>query len=190
MSQNTNPVCPTGCGGILPDVDFNFCSPVNAFGEITHIFLASYDASCFTDESSLSEWLARLDNTGGDVESIRYLHVKANKPVASPDIIETSLNRKVKSPATYTLNITIDDVSDLNYEFMRATQCNTTFKMWFVAGGYLFGGVCGVASILNLDYQIDDGSKSIHKITGTATWDASYSPERVVNPLEGTVLTA
>ena len=190
MSVNTRPVCPTGCGGELPDFNFNFCSPVNAFGEITHIFLAAYDADCFTDEASLTEWLGRLDNTGGGIDAIRYMHVKGNKPVGAGDTIETSLGRKVKSPMTFTINVEVDDVSDLNHEFMRATQCGTTFKMWYAAGGYLWGGICGVNAILNLDYQIDAGMKTIHKITGTAVWEDSYAPERVVNPLEGTILTA
>jgi hypothetical protein len=190
MSVNNCPVCPSGCSAILPDLDFNFCSPENAFGEITHIFVAAYDASCFSDEALLGEWLGRLDNSGGDIESIRYMHVKATKPVGSFDTIETSLGRKVKSPGSYTLNIEIDDVSPLNHEFMRLTQCNTTFKIWYAAGGFLWGGHCGIDAILNLDYQIDAGMKTIHKITGTALWEASCSPERVINPLDATILTA
>lgn len=189
MSVNTNPTCPTGCSGILPDLDFNYCSPVNSFGEITHIFLAAYDAECFTDWTALTEWLARLNNTSDDPDAIRFMHVKADKPVSERETIETSLGRKVKSPGSFTLNIEVDDVSDLNYEFMRASQCNTLFKMWYVAGDYLFGGTCGVDAILNLDYQIERGTKSIHKIIGTATWEAAFTAERTDNPLAGTILT-
>lgn len=189
MSANTVPICPSGCTGILPDLDFNYCSPVNAFGEITHIFLAAYDAECFTDITSLAEWLARLDNTTSDPDAIRFMHVKADKPVGERDTIETSLGRKVKSPGSYTINIEVDDVSDLNHEFMRTTSCSTTMKMWYAAGGYLWGGVCGVNAIVTLDYQIERGTKAIHKIIGTATWEAEFAPERIVNPLEGTILT-
>ena len=188
MSQNVCPTCPSGCSGLLPDLDFNFCSPTNAFGEITHIFLAAYDAQCFSDWNVLGEWTSRVDNTADGIDYIRYMHVKGNKPIGTFDTIDTSLGRKVKSPSTFTLNITVDDVSDLNHEFMRLTQCNTTFKMWYAAGGYLWGGNCGVDAILTLDYQIDDGTKSIHKITGTATWEASCAPDRIVNPLEGNVI--
>jgi len=189
MSVNTTPVCPSGCPGILPDLDFNYCAPVNSFGEITHIFLAAYDAECFTDWTSITEWLARLDNDSDDPDAIRFLHVKADKPVAETETVEISLGRKIKSPASFTLNIEIDDVSDLNHEFMRVSQCNTLFKMWYIAGDYLFGGMCGIDVILYLDYLIERGTKSIHKITGTATWDASFSPERTDNPLAGTILT-
>ena len=190
MSVCICPTCPQGCSGLLPDLDFNYCSPENAFGEITHIFLAAYDAQCFSDWNDVNEWLARVDNTTDGIDYIRYMHVKANKPVGTFDTIETSLGRKVKSPSTFILNIEVDDVSQLNHEFMRLTQCSTTFKMWYAAGGYLWGCNCGVDAILNLDYQIDAGMKTIHKITGTATWEAEFAPERVVNPLAGTILTA
>ena len=188
MSSNVNPVCPTGCTGILPQLDFDYCDPVLGFGEITHVFLATVDAECFTDEASLAEWLARLSNTSADPDAIRFMHVKADKPLAEREEVEISLGRKIKSPATFTLNIDVDDVSDLNHDFMRASQCNQVFRMWYVAAGWLFGGVCGVEANLNLDYVIERGTKSIHRITGTAKWDAEYSPERVANPLAGTIL--
>jgi hypothetical protein len=190
MSVNSVPICPAGCGGELPDFNFNFCSPVQAFGEITHIFLAASDADCFTDEAVLSEWLGRLDNSGGGIDAIRYMHVKANKPLGTGESIEVSLGRMANTPQTFTINITVDDVSDLNHEFMRSTQCSTVFKMWYAAGGYLWGGVCGVNATLKLDYQIDEGTNTIHKIVGTATWKSDFAPERVVNPLEGTILSA
>lgn len=188
MSANINPTCPSGCTGVLPQLDFDYCDPVLGFGEITHIFLASIDSECFTNEENLSEWLARLSNTSADANAIRFLHVKADKPAPEREETEISLGRKVKSPGTFTLNIDVDDVSDLNHTFMRTSQCNITFRLWYVAGDYLFGGVCGVEANLNLDYVIERGTKSIHRITGTAKWDAQFSPERVSNPLAGTIL--
>jgi len=189
MSTNVNPVCPTGCDTPVPSADFNFCAPVNSFGEVTHIFLASLEAECFTDVEDVDEWLARLDNTTTDINAIRFLHVSADWPAGERDTIETSLYRKVKTPATFTINVDVDDVSDLNYEFMRASQCNIVWRLWFVAGDYLFGGICGVEANLNLDYVVERGSKSIQKITGTAQWEASFSPERVDNPLSGQTLS-
>lgn len=189
MSQNSTPTCPSGCGTSIPSLEFSYCDPVLGYGEITHIFLANVDAECFTDVESLTEWLARLSNTSADPDAIRFLHTKADKPATEREETEISLGRKVKSPGTFTLNIDVDDVSDLNYEFMRSSQCNTVFKMWFATKEYLFGGICGIDVILNLDYVIERGTKSIHRITGTAIWDTEFSPERVDNPLSGTTLT-
>ncbi len=185
MSVNVCPVCPTGCETHLPDLDFNFCSPNIVYGEVTHVFLAAGDAQCFSDWNVLQEWLDRIDNTADGIDYIRYMHVKADLPGGEKETIEISLGRKVKSPVTYTLNIEVDDMSALNYEFMRLSQCNVGFKMWFAAGGYLFGGNCGIDVMLNLDYTIERGMKSIHKIQGTAIWEASCAPDRIVNPLEG-----
>jgi len=190
MSINTIPVCPSGCTGQIPDLDFSFCTPTNLFGEITHIFIASAGAACFTDESVLAEWLGRLDNTDGGINAIRYMHVSADLPAGAGDMIETSLNRKAKGPKTFTINIDVDDLTTLNYEFMRSTQCNMTFKIWFASAGFLYGGACGIDAYVNLDYVIARGTKSIQKITGTAVWETQFAPERVVNPLSGaTILT-
>lgn len=189
MSANSTPTCPTGCGGVLPSLDFDYCDPVLGYGEIDHIFLAAYDAECFTDWESLTEWTARLDNTSTDTNAIRWLHAMGDKPIAERDENEISLGRKVKSPGSFTLNIDIDDVSDLNHEFMRVSQCNNLFRMWYAAGDFLWGGVCGIEAIVNLDYLIERGSKSIQKISGTITWEAAFSPERCDNPMAGTVLT-
>lgn len=189
MSVNNVPTCPTGCSSILPDLEFDFCSPVHSFGEVSHVFLAALDAECFTDWTQLGEWTSRLNNTSDDINAIRFMHVSADSPAPERDTIETSLCRKVKTPATFTLNIDVDDVSDLNYAFMRASQCNTLFRMWYVAGDYIFGGNCGVEVMLNLDYIVERGCKTIHKIMGTATWEDPYSPERATNPLSGTTLS-
>lgn len=185
MSQNSTPVCPSGCVGQLPRLSFSYCDPELGYGEITHIFIAAIDAECFTDWSSPVEWLARLSNTSADPDAIRFMHVKADKPASERETVEISLGRKVKSPGTFTLNIDVDDVSDLNHDFMRASQCNSVFRIWFATPAYMWGGTCGVEAILNLDYVIERGSKSIHRITGTAVWDATFSPERVDNPLAG-----
>lgn len=189
MSVNTTPTCPSGCSAILPDLDFNYCSPVNTFGEINYVFLAAIDAECFTDWTSITEWTNRLSNTSGDPDAIRFMHVKADIPVGERDTIETSLCRKVKTPASYTINIEVDDLSDLNYEFMRQSQCSVTFRMWYATPDYIFGGNCGVEVVLNLDYVIERGCKSIHKIMGTATWEDPFAPQRAANPLAGTTLT-
>ncbi|MFA5715796.1 MAG: hypothetical protein WC998_08645 [Candidatus Paceibacterota bacterium] len=185
MSVNTNPTCPSGCTGEIPDAQFSFCSPTNLFGEITHLFIASAGTACFTDEAILAEWLGRLDNSGGGIEAIRYFHVSADMPAGAGDVIETSLNRKAKGPKTFTINVDVDDITSLNYEFMRATQCNQTFKIWYASAGFLYGGACGIDANVNLDYVIARGTKSIQKITGVVTWDSQYAPERVVNPLSG-----
>jgi hypothetical protein len=188
MSVNTNPVCPSGCSGQIPDLDFSFCTPTNLFGEITHVFIASAGAACFTDEATLSEWLGRLDNSDGGIDAIRYMHVSADLPAGAGEVTETSLARKAKGPKTFTINVDVDDITTLNYEFMRATQCNMTFKVWFASAGYLYGGVCGVDANVNLDYIIARGTKSIQKITGTVTWESQYAPERCVNPLSGAAI--
>lgn len=178
MSVN-NPTCPIGCNSILPIVDFDICDPKIYFGEIEDIYVAAGDASAFIDWTNANEWAIRLsDSDINDIDAIRQLHVIADIPVASADETIISLGRKVFSPATHNIAIDIDDISDLNYEFARATSCNTLYRVWFATKNYMFGGNEGILANINLRPVIERGQKSINKLSGTISWDSKFSPER------------
>lgn len=179
-----NPSCPTGCSDFLPVVDFDNCNPEVFFGEIRKIYLASLDADIIADWTSATDWLARIDNSDvADINSIRELTVSADMPAGEEDVIEISNKRKVSTPATFTINITIDDNSDLNYELMRWSECNTTVRAWYATDSHLYGGETGVQADLMLKEVIERGNKSLIRIEGTLTWESKYSPERCDNPL-------
>lgn len=177
-----NPTCPTGCSFQIPAVDFDLCNPQIFFGEIEHIFMAAGDATPFTDFEDLAEWTARVSESAIEADTIRDFHVLADLPAASADEVVISLGRKVYSPATHTINVDIDDISDLNYEFARTTSCNTQFRIWFATESHIFGGNDGILATVNLRPVIERGQKSVNKLTGTITWDAQFSPQRGVNP--------
>ncbi len=177
-----NPTCPTGCSTILPSVEFSLCDPSLHFGEIEHIYLANGDAEPFTDVENLAEWTARLSQDGQEANAIRDFHVMADLPAASADEIVVSLGRKAYSPATHVINVDIDDVSDLNYEFARTTSCNTIYKMWYATPDHIFGGTDGIDVTVNLRPVIERGQKSVNKLTGTITWESKFSAERHDNP--------
>ena len=179
----TNPVCPTGCATILPVVSFDVCDPNISVGEIEKIYRAAGDADAFFDWEDLNEWTSRVDNDDiADKDKIREFHVMADLPAASADEIIVSLGRKVYSPASWTINVDIDDVSDENYEFARATSCNTQYKLWFATPDHMYGTPDGILANVNLRPVIERGQKSINKLTGTITWENKFSPERIDNP--------
>jgi hypothetical protein len=177
------PTCPTGCSFTLPAVDFSICDPDIFFGEIEHIYIGAGDATPFTDWTDLAEWVARVDDTTlNDVDLLRDFHVLADLPAAAADEIVISLGRKIYSPATHTINVDIDEISDLNYEFGRMTSCNTQYRIWFATESHMYGGNDGILASVNLRPVIERGQKSINKLTGQVVWEQQFSPERTDNP--------
>lgn len=178
------PTCPTGCSGLIPEVDFNSCNPKVFFGEIEKIYLAALDFTGFTDFTDPTEWATAIDNTSSaTVDNVRELTVSADLPAAEADVVEISNRRKVHTPSTFTINVTIDDVSETNYELMLWTECNTRVKVWFATKDHLYGGNAGVEADIMLRPVIERGVKSMQRLEGTITWESVHSPVRCDNPL-------
>ena len=179
-----NPTCPTGCDSNVPSVDFDYCAPEVYLGEIKRIYVASNDAAAFTDVTDAAEWATRLSETGTGADDIRELYVSADLPAPTRDVIEIDQGREIYPPAAFTLNVDIHDLSDLNYEFMRTTACNTAVKIWYATEDHIYGGNDGISNVnVILENMIERGQRTIQKITGTFTWDYKFQPQRTANPL-------
>lgn len=178
-------LCPTGCDNFqVPVVDYDDCNPEVSFGEIEKIYIASMEADDLTNVWDVSEWASRIDNeVTGDDDAIRELTVSADLPAGEFDIVEISNRRKVTSPNTFTLAVTIDDNSDLNYEFMRWTECNPKVKMWYATQDHLYGGNEGIRVDIMLKEVIERGNKALKTLQGTISWEDKFSPQRIPNPL-------
>ena len=170
------PTCPTGCDFTLADISFSDCAPAISWGEVEYVVLGDGDSAPFADWEDDSEWATRVAETGDN--KLRKLTVIADLPIGSADEVIISKGRKVKAPASRILNIEIDDTTDENYEFMRATACNSQMRMWFFTRSHQYGGNDGILAMINLDPVIEKGTKTINKFVGTAKWDAQFAPER------------
>lgn len=177
--------CPNNCAAALPVVKFDACNPVILLSEIQTIFIAKNTAAAFADVEDPVEWAERLSMTAVDEDAIRPLTVIADKAAGAPVIKELSNGRKKIIRQDQTVNITIDDVSDENYDFMRVTQCGGEYKAWFkTAAGKIYGGNEGIENaFLQLDNVLGRGKDEIEQITGTMTWSAQFSPERGTSPV-------
>jgi DNA polymerase III psi subunit len=189
MSQNIIPTCPTGCDSTAPLMDFDLCNPAIYFGEIEKLYLMARDGAVLEHWNDIvpalfkAELEGRISNSSVSVDAIREMHVSADMPEAAKDEIIISLGRKAYSPATHTLNVDIDDLSDLNYEAMRNLECNYLVKIWFATKDHIYGGAEGIEATAKLSLVIERGQKAIQKLKGTVTWEAKFSPERADNPL-------
>ena len=184
MSAKINPTCPTTCSTVPPAAEFDFCNPDVFFGEIEKIYWTAKDASDLADWTSAAVWAARISNDGVDTDVIRELHVSADLPTPERDKVEISVRRTVSTPATWTINLDIDDLSDENYEMIRTTACNTQVKIWFATRDHIYGGNSGIVVDMSIDPVIERGKKSIQKFTGTITWDATFAEQRTTNIIE------
>lgn len=193
-------VCATDCETeVLPVVSFDDCNPEINKSEITRIFIALPSAADFTDEGDPTEWAARLSQTAvppvGDPTTpvkdlIRELTVIADKPAPTDTTYAASNNRTITIDRPRLVNITIDDTTDDNYELMRRTECGNglSVKVWYIAGGYLYGGKKGVMGaggkfpILKLQQPLDRGVDAVATIAGTLSWNNLKSEARVLSP--------
>lgn len=179
-----NPLCPTDCTTALGEVLFSDCAPNINSSEIKRVFLAKGNASPFSDWTTATEWTTRLAESGTDANAIRPLTVIGDKPAPANVTKDISNGRKHVVGKDHTLNFTVDDVSDENYEFMRATECGGKYRLWYeTKGGYLYGGNEGIKCTVVMDDILNRGVDEIETLGGVATWRNKFSPERAKSPI-------
>lgn len=180
MSQNL-PDCPTDCTAELPDVHFSECSPEVNNAEIRKMYIANVGYG-FTDVSDPSEWASRLALTT-EPNAVRELTIIGDKPKPEAQSKKISGNRTIKGNKSHVVNIEIDETNTINYEMLRTLECGKQYLMWFADEVYLYGGDDGIEASINLDLIIDKDRNNIELISGEATWDTQFSPERIQNPI-------
>jgi hypothetical protein len=179
-----NPLCPTDCTTALGGVLFDDCAPNINPSEIKRVLVSKGNAAPFDDWTVATEWTTRLEMSGAAADPIRPLTVIGDKPAPSSVTKDISNNRKWVVGKDHTLNFTVDDVSDENYEFMRATECGGKYRLWYEThGGYLYGGNDGIKATIVMDDVLNRGIDEIETLNGVATWRSKFSPERVKSPI-------
>lgn len=177
------PTCPTDCNGILPEVNFNDCAPVFAFGRLTRLYVGKPNAPAFDDESDPTEWASRLSLDGGADTNLRPLTIVGAKPVPTYTTLEYSDQRKVVTTKEHKITFYIDEVTAENHEFMRILECGGQLKFWYASAEYLWGGSEGIVGSFALDEDIPEDYKAAMKFTGSVTWFSKFHPNRIENPL-------
>jgi hypothetical protein len=162
----------------------DFCNPEVNDGGLKRVFFTCA-GNGFTDVTDVNEWNAKLDNdTLADPTKIRYLHVIGSKPAPERSETTVSLNRKRNGKSKHSLNIKIDETTDVNYEFLQSLEGTTKqFAIWFEThGGKMYGGNNGVLAQISLDGIIPENSTEIETYEGKVTWEAIKSPNRSTSP--------
>lgn len=185
------PTCSAGCEADLPEVNFDDCLPVVIFSVIVRIFLAKKTAAPFTDWTAAGEWVSRISANSTGADAIRVLTVIADKPAGAGVIKEISNGRRITIGKDHTLNFTIDDVSDENYQAMRQLECGGEYKMWYeTLGEKMFGGNEGILVRVDVNNVLGRGRDEIEVINGVFSWRAKFHPERTASPIFGSGTTS
>ncbi|AVR43783.1 hypothetical protein C7S20_00015 [Christiangramia fulva] len=192
--NDTDVLCPVDCATAgIPTVNFDDCSPENNESEIEWIAISRSDSDDFADVEDATEWTTRIAQTAADPapspdNSIRMIRVIGDKPAPEVQNRTVSGGRQIQTAKNHTLNVEIDETNSDNYEFIRSTQCNPTYKLWYITrAGLVYGGICGIKAqaIFNLIQNRGDGE--IEKYVGTVTWKDRIDPPRANFPLAGEV---
>lgn len=176
-------ICATDCSSSLPVVSFSECAPILLQAQVSDIYLAN-DGFPLTNWEDLNEWLGRVDNDSTDDDAIRVLTVIAS--IADPTVTEKKIShrRMIYSPQEFAITGRIDDNSDTNYDFMRATGCNRQYRMWYATlGGKLYGGNEGTLTNLRMWETIVEDDLEYAVINLQLKWKASFAPLRIDNPM-------
>jgi hypothetical protein len=184
--------CPTDCTGDLPVVSFSDCAPQTSKSEINRLYMGKANTKAFTTWGSPTEWADRLSQSivpPGDSEElpadlIRPITVSAEKPDASMTEIDISDGRKAISNVDHVINFEIDDVSQINYDWVRQLECGYVGRFWYsTMGGHLFGGNKGIKATIKAKVVLAKGNDGLQKIVGTISWKSQFTEERVVSPI-------
>ena len=180
----SNPLCPNDCDQALGTVLFDECAPNINPSEIQRVFISKSNAQPFTDWKLAAEWTERIAQSGVTANAIRELTVIGDKPAAASVTKDISNGRKYVVGKDHTLNFTIDDVSEENYEFMRSTECGGKYRLWYETKGcYMYVGNEGIKVSIVMDDVLNRGVDEIETLNGVVTWRNKFSPERTKSPI-------
>ena len=184
MSVLTLPTCPIDCSGSLEAVSFNECAPEIHYGEISKLYVARADAANFSAVDVITEWTARLTDTGVAIDDIRTLIGIGELPAPEKTEQAISGNRTIYPPKKFNLLFEVDETNDTNYEFLLASECNLKFKFWFeTSDGMLYGGNTGIEGVFNMDAPIPKSREEIAKFMTSIKWTSKNHPLRCLSPM-------
>ena len=184
MSVLTLDPCPVDCAGALGAVSFSECAPELHYGEIAKMYVARADAADFAAVDVITEWTARLDDTGVDADDIRTLIGIGELPEPEQTEVTISGDRTIVGYKTYNLTFEVDETNDTNYELMLQTQCNLTYKIWLeMSDGMLYGGNTGIELTLRGVHPLVKGREEVQKIIFKGKWKSMNDPLRCLSPM-------
>lgn len=170
----------------LPVTGFDDCNPDVNYSEIERIFLGGPKAGGFSNIADANEWGTRMDQTTIGVDSIRGIVVIGDQPAAANVVKELSNGRKKVIGKDFTVNFTVDDISDENYTFFQTLDGQPKVRLfgYETQGGKMFHfGNDGILVDYQSNFVLNRGRDEIETEVGAVTWRRSQRPNRIDSPI-------
>lgn len=182
------PACPDCDALTLPTVDFAECDIESRESEICTIYMALDDPMnpgnpAGTIDMSTPAGITTAV-TAGDLIVFTVIG-DAPEPEQTTRVV--SKRRTIMGKKTFTINATVDDMNDTNYEALRELECGGSRRIWLgTIGGRLFGdptnGILADVSKSN-PMVLDRGEDTYERGEMAFTWEMTASPPRGIDPL-------
>lgn len=174
--------CPSDCSAhLLPAIvaDQECTSYDLADSQVSGIYFVPPDRDKPVDWTQPGDWEAVLNNsTPGES---KYLVGIGGVAEAEKEVVELFKGKNKVARRTYEVTLTVQNLSDAQYEFLRALQCgDTSFTFWFEnMGGHLFGGPSGIKpSYADCDLPLSSDRTAYEDATVILRFDARTDPDR------------
>lgn len=186
------PACPEVCDEFaLPPVKSENCPQAVTVkrGEIKRILLAEIDPEDPTkplngpaDWTDPAAWATAIDNEG--TNTVKSLFGLGDMPDPTDTFAVIHDGKEALVDRLYTLNFSIVDTNDINYEAARKLQCGGEYRLWYEdRGNYLYGGPNGIKIELKPPRMPRErGNEAYLNINTAILWHAFCDPMRVDSP--------
>jgi hypothetical protein len=170
----------------LPITGFDDCNPDVNYSEIERVFIGGPKAGPFANIANAAEWNTRMTQTTIGVDSVRALTVIGDMPAAAGVVKELSNGRKKQIGKDFTVNYTVDDISDENYTFFRTLDEQPLIRLFGfeTQGGKMYHyGNAGIIVNHNSNGILARGRDEIETEAGVITWRNKQRPLRMTSPI-------
>jgi hypothetical protein len=202
MSLNQFLNCPDDCSsplilGAIPAKQ-DCTAYKQKYSQVKAVFILPDGAPLPTDWTQIDDWVAVINNNATTNDLGRYLFGEGEIPAPEETVSDYADRQQKVDTYRYTINHTIKNLEDLQYDFLKLLQCgDTNFSFWYLGiDDDIFGGPSGICPLsVKVTFPRGGGRDDKESAVLSITWEADGDPERAAVPgifdaLEETVLTA
>lgn len=192
LFSNTCPDnCSTAFDFLALDTDQNCPGELN-LSQVTDLWMLPNEAS--DAQAPFSNWVdggytilanpTGIDNTDTTNAKTKWLTAVGEVPASEKTIFTVQKFQKVTTKRVFTLTLTVYNLSNAQYEFLRSLQCNpTNYTFWYGNSAHVYGKATGIVpTFTDVDFPLGAGEADVELATITITWEAKTDPERKSNP--------
>lgn len=165
---------------IFPALDADQdCAGVPNLSQVCALLIIPDNADLPSDWESKTAWELVIDNE--DTGSGKYLAGVGEVPEPEKNELTVAKGVVVVTIRDYSITLEIFNLSNTQYEFLRALQCNPLNYVFWIenVSGHIWGGATGISPYLtDVSFPLGGGEGDVEKAVLTINWRAKCQPER------------